>query len=29
LEPLGGLNIYFGYGANKGTQIAPTWISRI
>ncbi|KHN56141.1 NADPH-dependent F420 reductase [Pectobacterium fontis] len=29
LEPLGGLNIYFGYGAGKGTQIAPTWISRI
>lgn len=28
LEPLGGLNIYFGYGAGKGTQIAPTWISR-
>lgn len=28
LEPLGGLNIYFGYGAGRGTQIAPTWISR-
>ncbi|BES84827.1 NADPH-dependent F420 reductase [Pectobacterium araliae] len=28
LEPLGGLNIYFGYGAGKGTQISPTWISR-
>jgi 8-hydroxy-5-deazaflavin:NADPH oxidoreductase len=28
LEPLGGLNIYFGYGAGKGTSIAPTWISR-
>jgi 8-hydroxy-5-deazaflavin:NADPH oxidoreductase len=26
LEPLGGLNIYFGYGAGQGTQIAPTWI---
>jgi predicted dinucleotide-binding enzyme len=28
LEPLGGLNIYFGYGAGKGTNIAPTWINR-
>jgi len=28
LEPLAGLNIYFGYGAGQGTQIAPTWISR-
>jgi len=26
LEPLGGLNIYFGYGAAKGTAIAPKWI---
>lgn len=26
LEPLGGLNIYFGYGAGKGTSIAPKWI---
>ena len=26
LEPLAGLNIYFGYGASKGTSIAPTWI---
>lgn len=26
LEPLGGLNIYFGYGAGLGTAIAPTWI---
>ena len=26
LEPLGGLNIYFGYGAGKGTAIAPKWI---
>lgn len=26
LEPLAGLNIYFGYGAGKGTSIAPTWI---
>lgn len=28
LEPLGGLNIYFGYGAGRGTSIAPTWISQ-
>ena len=28
LEPLAGLNIYFGYGAGQGTSIAPTWISR-
>jgi predicted dinucleotide-binding enzyme len=28
LEPLGGLNVYFGYGAGKGTSIAPTWIAR-
>lgn len=28
LEPLGGLNIYFGYGAGHGTSIAPTWIAR-
>ena len=26
LEPLGGLNVYFGYGAGKGTAIAPKWI---
>jgi 8-hydroxy-5-deazaflavin:NADPH oxidoreductase len=26
LEPLAGLNIYFGYGAGRGTAIAPTWI---
>lgn len=26
LEPLGGLNIYFGYGAGLGTAIAPTWL---
>lgn len=26
LEPVGGLNIYFGYGAGHGTSIAPTWI---
>lgn len=28
LEPLAGLNIYFGYGAGQGTAIAPTWIRR-
>jgi predicted dinucleotide-binding enzyme len=28
LEPLAGLNIYFGYGAGQGTVIAPTWIRR-
>lgn len=28
LEPVGGLNIYFGYGAGQGTSIAPSWISR-
>lgn len=28
LEPLAGLNIYFGYGAGQGTGIAPTWIHR-
>lgn len=28
LEPVGGLNIYFGYGAGQGTQIAPTWLHR-
>lgn len=27
LEPLGGLNIYFGYGAGRGTQIAPAWLN--
>jgi len=26
LEPLAGLNIYFGYGAGHGTSIAPTWM---
>jgi len=26
LEPLAGLNIYFGYGAGLGTNIAPTWL---
>lgn len=28
LEPLAGLNIYFGYGAGLGTGIAPTWLRR-
>src|SRR5450631_1075522 len=28
LEPLAGLNVYFGYGAGAGTAVAPTWISR-
>ena len=28
LEPLGGLNIYLGYGAGLGTSIAPTWIRQ-
>lgn len=28
LEPLGGLNIFFGYGAGLGTGIAPAWINR-
>jgi predicted dinucleotide-binding enzyme len=26
LEPLGGLNVYFGYGAGLGTGISPNWI---
>jgi predicted dinucleotide-binding enzyme len=26
LEPLAGLNIYFGFGAGRGTAIAPAWI---
>jgi len=26
LESLAGLNIYFGYGAGRGTSIAPAWI---
>jgi len=29
LEPLGGLNIYLGYGAGLGTSIAPTWLRNI
>ncbi|HTH78151.1 MAG TPA: NAD(P)-binding domain-containing protein [Ramlibacter sp.] len=28
LEPVAGLNIYFGYGAGLGTSVAPTWISK-
>jgi len=28
LEPLAGLNIYFGYGAGLGTGIAPAWIGQ-
>lgn len=28
LEPLAGLNIWFGYGAGRGTTIAPTWIGQ-
>lgn len=28
LEALAGLNIYLGYGAGLGTQIAPTWLDR-
>ncbi len=26
LEPVAGLNIYFGYGAGLGTSIAPAWL---
>jgi predicted dinucleotide-binding enzyme len=26
LEPLAGLNIYFGYGAGRGTGVAPAWL---
>lgn len=28
LEPLAGLNIYFGYGAGLGTTVAPAWLSK-
>jgi 8-hydroxy-5-deazaflavin:NADPH oxidoreductase len=28
LEPLAGLNIYLGYGAGLGTDIAPAWIHK-
>jgi len=28
LEPVGGLDIYFGYGAGLGTSSAPTWIHK-
>jgi hypothetical protein len=27
LEPLGMLNIRFGYGLGRGTAIAPNWLS--
>ena len=26
LEPLAGLNVWFGYGAGRGTAIAPAWL---
>jgi predicted dinucleotide-binding enzyme len=29
LEPLAGLNIYFGYGAGRGTGISPTWVESL
>ncbi len=28
LEPVAGLNIYFGYGGGLGTSVAPAWISK-
>ena len=28
LEPLAGLNIYLGYGAGHGTEMAPAWIRK-
>ena len=28
LEPLAGLNVYLGYGAGRGTGIAPTWLQK-
>ncbi len=28
LEPLAGLNVYFGYGAGQGTGIAPAWMRK-
>jgi 8-hydroxy-5-deazaflavin:NADPH oxidoreductase len=28
LEPLAGLNVFFGYGAGQGTGIAPAWIRK-
>ncbi len=28
LEPVAGLNIYFGYGAGLGTDAAPTWLRK-
>ena len=29
LEPLAGLNIYFGYGAGRGTAISPSWVETL
>jgi hypothetical protein len=29
LEPVAGLNIYFGYGAGHGTNIAPAWVGIV
>ncbi|HXD41732.1 MAG TPA: NADPH-dependent F420 reductase [Ramlibacter sp.] len=28
LEPVAGLNIYFGYGAGLGTAVAPAWLRK-
>ncbi len=28
LEPLGGFNVYLGYGAGLGTSIAPAWLHK-
>jgi len=28
LEPLAGLNVYFGYGAGLGTAVAPGWLRK-
>jgi predicted dinucleotide-binding enzyme len=28
LEPVAGLNIYFGYGAGMGTAVAPAWLRK-
>jgi 8-hydroxy-5-deazaflavin:NADPH oxidoreductase len=28
LEPVAGLNIYFGYGAGLGTTVAPAWLRK-
>jgi predicted dinucleotide-binding enzyme len=29
LEPLAGLNIFFGYGAGRGTAISPAWVETV